>query len=215
MATARLGRYEVERERLPSACMKCGAPATLYKNKNFAWFPPWTYVLLLAGVLPFVIVQLVLTKRMTVSAPLCEAHKHHWLVRTLIGAAGLVLLLGGFIGFVVLMAAVGDQLDEDAKGALVGAMCSGFGVLLLVWLIVMVVLQNTAIRSTEITDNAITLTGVSPAFVEAVDAEREQWEEEDYRPRRRARRERSDKVFDPEAPRRRPAPPDAYEAEDK
>jgi hypothetical protein len=80
---------------LPDVCLRCGAPATLHKSKTFSWHPPWVYVLLIAGLLPFAIVAIVLTKRRRVEAPLCEQHKHHWLIRQLL-ILPTFLLHGGF-----------------------------------------------------------------------------------------------------------------------
>ena len=71
MATVRLYRDETEDFDLPAVCMKCGAPATTWKSKTFSWHPPWVYVLILIGLLPFAIVAMVLTKRRTILAPLC------------------------------------------------------------------------------------------------------------------------------------------------
>jgi hypothetical protein len=218
VAQIRLDREEVGKEQLPGACMRCGQPAVVYKSKNFAWHPPWVAVLILAGLLPYAIVAIVLTKRMTVYAPFCEAHKNHWLVRIL-GALGGLLLVGALgIGMIVLMANTDDPAGrrDNVLQSIKAVGCIGTLVLLVVWLIGLVVMQMTAIRPTEITDDTITLTGVSETFIDAVDADRAQWEEEyeRRRPRRRRRPERSEGVYDQEDRRRPRRPPDAYEDED-
>ena len=59
---------------LPPVCMACGAPATVRKRKLFSWQPQWVPVLILVGLLPYIIVSLVLTKRQRVETPLCERH---------------------------------------------------------------------------------------------------------------------------------------------
>src|SRR5262245_26714718 len=96
MARVRLHRGEVRQGGLPPVCMRCGADAELERKRQFSWNPSWVYLLILLGLLPFVIVALVLTKRMTVHAPLCRDHKNHWLTRNLIIYLGLlpVALLG-------------------------------------------------------------------------------------------------------------------------
>jgi hypothetical protein len=84
MAVIRLEGRGNEQYDLPEVCMKCGAPAAVRKRKTFSWYPPWVALLLLAGLLPFIIVALILTKRRTVDAPLCEDHTNHWLWRGLV-----------------------------------------------------------------------------------------------------------------------------------
>jgi hypothetical protein len=46
MAQIRLSRYEVEANDLPPLCICCGAPAVVYKSKNFAWHPSWVWILI-------------------------------------------------------------------------------------------------------------------------------------------------------------------------
>jgi hypothetical protein len=188
MATTRLGRYEVERKQLPELCMRCGEPATTHKSRNFAWVPPWVIVTIVAGLLPYIIVAAVLTKRMRVSVPLCDAHKNHWRIRS------LIILLA----FVAILALVGLDVafgDKDFVAILIIAtLIAGFG-----WLVLVAVLQTTAIRPTEITDRSITLRGVAETFSDAVlhERERRQEEERDYddRPGRR-RRDADDYHYD-------------------
>src|SRR5262249_9663675 len=69
MATVRLERDEVDNDSLPDVCMVCGAEATLRKRKSFSWHPPWVILLILISLWPYIIVALILTKRMTVRAP--------------------------------------------------------------------------------------------------------------------------------------------------
>jgi hypothetical protein len=51
----RMPRDVFERGELPSVCVKSGEPADQTVEATFRWLPPWTYLLLLAGVLPFLI----------------------------------------------------------------------------------------------------------------------------------------------------------------
>jgi hypothetical protein len=151
MASIRLDREEVRTEQLPGVCMRCGQPATVYKNKSFSWHPPWVLVLLLFGLLPWAIVALILTKRMTVSAPLCEKHRNHWLIRTLIIVGSLVLVIVGTAGALFAVTAINEQ-QGNGDGDLAGTICLGGGVVFLVWLVAAVIVQSTAIRPSEITD---------------------------------------------------------------
>jgi hypothetical protein len=208
MAQIRLTRTELQHERLPGVCMSCGQQATLYKNKTFSWFPSWVWVLLLCSLWPFLIVALILTKRMNVGVPLCDAHRYHWVKRNLFAILGLLLCAGLCFGGVL----VSDDLDKNGDPALRDTIQSitfgGAGVLFVAWLITICVLQATAIRSVEITDETITLAGVSPRFIDAV--KRQLRDEDEYDLPERPPRGGSEQVYDPEARPSNPLPPDAY-----
>jgi hypothetical protein len=174
---------------LPPVCMACGAPATVRKRKLFSWQPQWVPVLILVGVLPYVIVSLVLTKRQRVATPLCERHASYWwLFPTLLTLSFFALFGVGFALFIALT--VAEQNQPRGGGGVAGFACLATVLAFLVWLIVAVVLQNRRIRPAEITDRHIELIKVSEAFADAV-------EEEEERDRGRFGRE-----FD-EGPRRR------------
>ena len=114
-----------------------------------------------------------LTKKMTVYAPLCANHKNHWFVRNLVifgGFAGLSLI--GIAALLVIL--IVDQNGRGGNSALTGMVCGGPSLLLLAWLFTVAILQSTAIRPTEITDNAVNLIGVSAKFVEALEGQ-EEW----------------------------------------
>jgi hypothetical protein len=208
MAQVRLQWFEVKRERLPPACMVCGGPAATYKCKRFAWHPPWVYALILVGLIPFAIVALCLTKRMTVWAPLCQEHRSHWLWR-------MWVVLGGFLGVVAvgmlafILIAATDQRGRAGRTSdlLAGLACIGTLFLLVVRLAVTISVQLTAIRPTEITDRRITLTGVSEAFLDALDRQDEMREARRREPWR-SRDDYSEDMYDPEPPRRRRQPRD-------
>jgi hypothetical protein len=155
---------------LPAVCMCCGQPATTTQMKRMSWHPPW------AGG----IIALAMTKYATVQAPFCDQHKGHWCKRTLLlwGSFFLFFLFGA--GSLVIALNLPPHAVETAL-PIVGIGC---GVLLVTWIIIAIVCQSTSIRTTEITDAEISLTGVSEDFVEAVA------EEERARRKRRAQRRR-------------------------
>jgi hypothetical protein len=166
---------------LPAVCMCCGAPASTTKVKKMRWCPPWVGVLILAGLLPYVIVAVILTKRATVQAPLCEPHQGHWLNRLLLIWGSFFLF--GLVGLAGIIFAVNLPLP-DRENAF-PFVCIGTIILLVIWLVIVIVCQNTVIRPREITDAEITLTGVCDAFVNAVeDAREERWARKRDRPRR-------------------------------
>ncbi len=185
MASVTITCRQVRQDRLPDVCARCGAPSTFIKDKSFSWCPPWVGVLILVGLLPWLIVWIILTKRMTVPVPLCDRHKGHWSWRTWFTVLSLLALIAGSIGTVILWANLkqGGRADD-----VVGFVCMGSVGLFIVWIIVVAVLQMTAIRPLEITDDFIRLTGVSPDFRDAVDDEYDQYREE-RSSRRRARYE--------------------------
>jgi hypothetical protein len=231
MATIRLGRYEVEKYPLPALCAKCGAEAVGAPRKRFSWSPPWLPVLILLGALGlilYVILASVLTKRMTVPLPLCEQHRNYWRNRAL-------FIWGGLVGLILLaipVITIGAVLDDKriTETSLLIAILSMVG-LFLAWLIAAAVVQTSSIRTSEITENAITLTGLSPEFVAELREDRRgddrdeddrrprrrrADDEEDERPRARRREKEDDRGYDrdEEKPRRRP-PPDAIEEGDE
>lgn len=205
MADIRLRVNEADGN-LPDVCLYCGEPAETTKTRKMSWCPPWVGILILTGVLPYVIVAMVMTRRATVQAPLCDQHQGHWLNRAL-------LMWGSFFLFGLMGAAgliFGLALPQRDQDTVMPFVCAGAGLLFVVWLVIVVACQNTAIRPKEITESEITLTGVSDVFVDAVEADRD---ERRARKRQRARiAEEDDEDEVEEKPRRRRPPPlDAIE----
>jgi hypothetical protein len=212
MAVAWLDRYECDRDgKLPPVCMVCGAEAEHTVKRTFSWYPPWVIVTILVALLVYVILALVLTKKMTVYVPLCSEHKNHFGRRVLWGGllivAAFVVLIGGFVlGVVCAEQKVSDTL---AMIAFIGSPL-GF----LVVLIVASVVMRRGVNPTEITDDDIKLKGVSDGFVDALkdqrrakkesrDRRRAEEGDEDDRPRRRRRDDYDDDEDDDRRPRRR------------
>jgi hypothetical protein len=208
MADLRLGRYEIEHYDPPPVCMRCGAPSAVCKDHRFQWSPPWVYILLLLGLVPAAIVIGITRKTMTVPVPLCARHKWHWGGRTAIVLLGLVGIFVVMFGGI----AVADELNLEPPAVFIPV-----GFLFLAWIVSAVVLAATTIRPREITDKSITLSGVSPGFIEALNEARrgERADEGDDRPRRRRRRGDEEEVR-PRA-RRRGEPDDGgyYDRDEK
>jgi hypothetical protein len=219
MATLRLGERPWDEEELPDVCMKCGAPAEVHKDHLFRWHPGWVFFLILVHILVYAVVALALTKKRRVRVPLCHAHRHHWVVRQVAIFVGFAFFL--FLGIGAIIAMTDSSPGRRGSEALGGLLCVGSLVVLLVWLVLVSVLQSTAIRPREITDRDITLVGVSTAFVRAYaerqdvasridEAARQRWGRGRGAPPRRA--EESDRVRpgEDEPPR---APTDAIREE--
>jgi hypothetical protein len=146
--------------------MVCGREATLVKRKSFSWNPSWVWVTLLLGLLPFLIIALILTKRATVEAPLCAEHKYHWAKRTALVLLGLLVVIGVLIVAITLTSQPANVGRRFVWVWFVWLAC------LLSWVIAAIIASVTAIRPTVITDRDITLARVAPAFVDAIfDAE--------------------------------------------
>jgi hypothetical protein len=149
--------------------MKCGAPATLRRSKQFSWYPPWIAIILLVAWPVFLILALVLTKKRRLSVPLCDRHRLHWVWPPVIILSSLLVPLG--IGFCALLLDARDPDIEDLRGFVCAAALVG----LVVWIILVIIIQARVIRPTEITGTGeIALAGVSPVFIEAYHEEREE-----------------------------------------
>jgi hypothetical protein len=175
MAKIRLRRWEVEEYELPPVCARCGERAVVQPDKTFSWHPPWVLVFLfIGGLLIYVIVALILTKRMTVPLPFCRRHRNYWRNRAMFvygGLFGLLLLTAG--GVIASLA-----LDPAGQGAVLGTVCVGAFLIFLVWLIAAAIMQTNGIRTNEITDRFIVLVGLSREFVDAVYDDRDAAEEQ-------------------------------------
>jgi hypothetical protein len=165
MAVVRLTRVESETGKLPNVCMRCGAPATVMTKKNFSWQPPWIAITILGGLLPYIIIALILQKKMRLLAPMCPQHQNHWqrqVTYNLIAAAGFALVVGSIFAIPSYVGA-GVRADDVQNLA-----CFGAFALLLVWLIVNVIFNYILIHPIEITDRDMQLKGVHESFKDAL-----------------------------------------------
>jgi hypothetical protein len=179
MATITLYRDEFEEALLPPSCMRCGAPATLAKQKTFFWGPKWLLTLLLVGAVCFaplfgiaIILNLILLKRMRIWVTLCEGHRNHWLPLRILLFSGIGIL--ALLSFTTIVLFKTTRGPGDPRGEL----GFGFGVATVAFLLAMVFsaafLQTRVIRPAEITEDSITLTGVADVYVCMVLQERRQ-----------------------------------------
>ena len=195
MAEIQLRQSETDRDRLPDVCMVCGQPATDQINRTFSWYPPWVTLTFLIAWPLFLVLMLVMTKRMRVEVPICEKHRGYWWKRQMLMWLPLLVLLLAGVGAMIAASAAAPRNSD-----LTGFVCVGFGGLFFVWLIIAAVIQNMMVRPTEITDRTITLKKVHDEFVDAFyklrrgrdrDFDRDYDDDvEDYDERMRQRRER-------------------------
>src|SRR6516165_7933208 len=84
MSQVILGRFEAEEGELPPVCLRCGAPAAVFKRWTLTCYPDWSYLLLLVTIWPFLLASPLLRQRMRVLVPFCVAHRRYWLKRRLL-----------------------------------------------------------------------------------------------------------------------------------
>src|SRR5205085_5293988 len=109
---------------------------------------------------PFALVSLMMRKRMRVFAPLCDRHRYMWFRRN------LLLIFGFGTLWAVLCLLANSPLNLGRINDLALPQFQ-FWVVGPSWLLAGLLLRAWAIRPTEITDETITLSGVSSRFVEA------------------------------------------------
>jgi hypothetical protein len=180
MASIWLDRYECRKGELPPVCMVCGAEATGTRKITFRWCPPWVIVLILAGILIWAIVSIILTKSMTVYAPVCSEHRNHWFKRKAIAWGLLLSMLAVVVAGIALSIAEANNPQYRDLGFMFSV---GGAIGFILALIVAAIVISTGIKPSEISDREIQLTRVNAGFVDAVREQR--WEE---RERERARR---------------------------
>jgi hypothetical protein len=142
---------------LPPICMICGNEAHEVVRKKMSWKPGWVWLLILFGLIPFLLVALMLTKRAVLQAPLCPLHKNHWSNRTLAVALGFFAVIG--LVFVVIL------FSAKPWAGFLAVACLGLG---LVWAIATIFITGTAIRARRINDAEVVLQNVSPDFAYAL-----------------------------------------------
>jgi len=174
MAAIRLWREVVSGDQLPFVCMRCGDPAVERKEAVFLWTPPGLNILAFVGlftpagplvVIGYPILWLLTRKRMRVQVPLCRRHRRHWggrvvaMLATFVAAAVLVFLLE------VWLSSGRHQMGSyEALFWMFGIPVVAF----LAWVILVVVLARTAMGALEMTNDYVTIGGVSSKFVDAV-----------------------------------------------
>jgi len=211
MAEIRLRLREAAGD-LPDVCMCCGQASTIVKSKNMSWCPSWVGILILGGLLPYLIVAMILTKRMTVQVPLCDQHKGHWFKRTM-WTVGTFFLFAAICGGALALGLVMTEGAPRRRDEVTGGVCVLSAILGVIWIVILLIAQNTAIRPAEITDRDITLKGVSQEFVDAVENEqyddrksrRSRDDDDDERLRKKRYRDDDDEDDEPRVKKKRPA----------
>lgn len=164
MPSITLSTDEVAPGVLPPVCPVCGVPAATRSPVTFSWVPAWSYVLLLAGIWPWILVYLIVRREMTVDLAVCERDRYHWVWRKWLLPAGLLLT-----ALILIAPAV---LDLDSASSFPTWALVVPSTTFLTTLAAAVRLRLNGVRAVAVTREAVTLAGVAPEFVAAVEAGR-------------------------------------------
>jgi hypothetical protein len=158
MAEVRIHLADARNQGLPPVCMRCGAPAALYKCQQFIWAPLWSYFMGPLGYWTY--------WRVWMDGPLCAAHRYHWTWRW---ALPLVLFLAGiataFGSYIYLDITRSAAVAHASRGWIYGCGAVAFAV----WYIFFKTLRRTGVHPVRIDSHSITFTGVADAFAQAVE----------------------------------------------
>jgi hypothetical protein len=143
---------------LPPVCVRCGAPAREKPwKRSFYWHEPALYLTILLGVLVYVIIAVVVRKRIDLDVPMCEAH---WRRRALLRKVSYGMLALA-VGLVVLAFSV---RGEAAPGfACLGSFVTGVAALFVHGA------ADRSIQPKRITDDYAEFAGASPQFLAVLD----------------------------------------------
>jgi ribosomal protein L40E len=135
-------------ENFPHNCMICvDRNTTKSINTNYYFYPYWTYLGLLLGAIPFIVLAMIFKKEQRVNVQLCEECHARWKMLPTFGA------LVGFVEFIIFIAMIALFVNEQ--------IALGFATLalLIILPIVYIIGHNNkyAISCQKINDYAITL----------------------------------------------------------
>jgi hypothetical protein len=157
-----LGFHELETKQVPCHCLKCGAPAALWKSTLFFWQPPFAFWYIVAGYAVFLAMGSAEDRMIRVPIPLCRFHRYHWITMRLLGLATLAIMIAGLYVGVPLLEELGEKMEPPIAPAKVKAVAIVSG--LVGWGILAAYLRLRTIRPKEITRYSIKLAGVAPEF---------------------------------------------------
>lgn len=137
---------------LPYRCVKCNAPADSWLKRKLSWHHPALYFLIFAGLLVYVIIAAILSKRATVDIGLCADHRTKRLQGIILG---LLLFVGG-----IFAAIIGFASDYIAVW-IIGIVLIPVG---LVWMIV----AARVVAVKKIDDRFVWLNGINRDYLAAL-----------------------------------------------
>jgi hypothetical protein len=175
MAKLYLLRAEMAEYTSPKICMRCAAPATMTLNKAFYWTRGGYFSIGFLGLVVHAILLLTGTKRFRIPVPLCaKCYRRRIAYRLFVWSSVIALLLMAFVGAGLAVAGNGrDNRNSLGAGLLFFATVGA-----VILLVVGTIHQARSIRPAVINTRWMGLHGVSPVFVDAVSAQRENYSAE-------------------------------------
>ena len=110
MAEVRLGKFEMDAERLPTICIRCGEPASVMREKRFQWAP--TSVLLLSPIVRYFL-GIAQFKAMKIRVPFCFEHRNHWFGRDLAIYLSLIAIVSVWLALMFWGALTAEKRGGD------------------------------------------------------------------------------------------------------
>jgi hypothetical protein len=140
---------------LPGYCVKCGEPVMgEFFRKKFQWHNPWLALIALVSPIIYIIVALIVMKRVELLVPMCEEHIQR---RKSLLIATWVLGLG-FIPAGILV----GSLISDSDTAAAAGLWTGFAIMIAA---LVTGVRALIMRPKEITNDSATFTGASERFL--------------------------------------------------
>jgi hypothetical protein len=153
MAQVRLHLNEASKDGLPRVCLRCGQRALKLQTLPISWFPPWVNWLMLLGVIPYLIVSPLLTKKAVLHAPFCPQHQNHWYVRQNVISVSVLVLFAALFGTLGWY----RPLFPVALFILFPAI-----------IVIVTLVHRSSVRPTEVTNTHLVIDGVCDEFVDAL-----------------------------------------------
>jgi len=200
MASVRLTRFEADYDLLPPLCMFCGEPTQFRIPRSFSWFRSTVWLAIFLGVISFIVILLICTKRFFLRMPLCDRHKSDQLAWYRLSIFALFVAFG-LVGAALMF--VANHATSHKALWLIGTFIPGaLGITVVILL--MRQLNRSAIHVSEIRDGRwIRLHNVAFQFVDAIeedrrrDYERKDEERREFQRWRREQREREKAQTEP------------------
>lgn len=104
----------MDRARLPGRCVKCNVETGNWVKRKLSWHHPAYALLIFVGLIIYVIVGLLVSKKATIEVGFCERHRKGRIMHILIGwgafFAGVIVMIGGFANESIGIGVVGISL---------------------------------------------------------------------------------------------------------
>jgi len=155
MTEVELGLGEAYRGELPAICVRCGIPASAFRNKTFSTLPlgmPFLYLWLIV----------IHAGKIFVRLPFCSKPRNHFQIHATLRAVGfMVVLFVGIIGFLAFA-------DKDRNPAIAGLLCPLSIVVLVVFVLFCALRRFRGVHVVSYNDQIVVLGGVCAEFAQAV-----------------------------------------------